>query len=261
MKIQRTYLVKQLSRIACVSVRTLHHYDEIGLLVPATRTLAGYRLYDDDDLLRLQQILIGRELGLPLEEIRKSLDDPSFDQKKALLEQREQLQKRMQSVSGMIHGIDKALAILIERDKGNKGEAIDMKDIFDGFDPSKFESEASDRWGQTDNYKESVRRTKKLTAEDWKRLKTEQDAIYRDAAEAMISGKSPDLNDVMDIADRHRLFIDRWFYPCDLIMHGHLADTYESDSRFGETIDKYGPGLTAFLVEAIRANARRNGRQ
>ena len=82
---RRTYQVKEAAELSGVSVRTLHHYDEIGLLVPARRSAAGYRLYDDDDLLRLQQILIGRELGLPLEAIRRSLDDPSFDRRGALL--------------------------------------------------------------------------------------------------------------------------------------------------------------------------------
>jgi DNA-binding transcriptional MerR regulator len=80
---RRAYQVKQAAELAGVSVRTLHHYDAIGLLVPSGRTEAGYRLYDDDDLLRLQQIQIGRELGLPLEEIRRSLDDPSFDRRQA----------------------------------------------------------------------------------------------------------------------------------------------------------------------------------
>ena len=79
----RTYQVKEVVELAGVTVRALHHYDEIGLLVPKARTAGGYRLYDDDDLLRLQQILIGRELGLSLEEIRRSLDDPSFDRRRA----------------------------------------------------------------------------------------------------------------------------------------------------------------------------------
>ena len=92
----RTYQVKDAARLAGVSVRTLHHYDSIGLLVPGARTAAGYRLYTDADLLRLQQILIGRELGLSLEEIRRALDDPRFDRKAALLDQRERLRERVQ---------------------------------------------------------------------------------------------------------------------------------------------------------------------
>ena len=98
--------------MAGVSVRTLHHYDAIGLLVPRIRTDARYRLYTDADLLRLQQILIGRELGLSLEEIGRSLDDPGFDRRIALIDQRERLRERVQQTEAMIRAIDVALAAL-----------------------------------------------------------------------------------------------------------------------------------------------------
>jgi MerR family transcriptional regulator, thiopeptide resistance regulator len=239
-----------------VSVRALHHYDEIGLLVPRGRTAAGYRLYDDEDLLRLQQILIGRELGLPLEEIRRSLDDPGFDRKQALISQKKQLQERASQTEAMIRAVDAALAVL--DDKGS-GETMDMKEIFDGFDPSKYEEEVQQRWGNTDAYQESKKRTKRYTQEDWKKLAAEQFAIYADAVAAMKAGKKPSDDDVMDIADRHRLSIDRWFYPCSVALHCGLAEMYESDGRFAANIDKHGEGLTVFLVAAIRANAGRSG--
>jgi DNA-binding transcriptional MerR regulator len=114
----RTYHVKDLARAAGVSVRTLHHYDAIGLLVPGARTAAGYRLYTDADLLRLQQILISRELGLSLEDIRRSLDDPRFDQKAALLEQRELLKDRVQQTEAMIRAVDVALRALRDQEAG-----------------------------------------------------------------------------------------------------------------------------------------------
>src|SRR5215510_10515981 len=142
MKTRRTYQVKEVARIAGVSIRTLLHYDEIKLLVPRTRTHAGYRLYNDDDLFRLQQILIGRELGLSLEEIRRSLDDPRFDRRKALLAQREQLRARANQTEAMIHAVDAALAMLA---KWTKGGRMDIKELFDGFDPSEYEDEARER--------------------------------------------------------------------------------------------------------------------
>src|SRR5687767_3659790 len=111
MKARRTYKVKDVARIAGVSIRTLHHYDDIGLLAPKTRTAAGYRLYNDEDLLRLQQILIGRELGLSLEDIRRSLDDPHLDRRKLLVAQRELLAKRAHQANAMINAVDAALAI------------------------------------------------------------------------------------------------------------------------------------------------------
>jgi DNA-binding transcriptional MerR regulator len=255
MTARRTYQVKDVARIAGVSIRTLHHYDEIKLLVPKARTRAGYRLYTDDDLIRLQQILIGRELGMPLEEIRRSLDDPKFDRRKALLKQRKQLQERASTTAAMIRAIDAALAAISDK---KKGETVDLKEIFDGFDPAKYEEEAKQRWGNTDAYKESARRTKRYSKEDWLKIKAEQGDIYKDAAAAMRAGKQASDREAMDIAERHRLSIDRWFYPCSKMMHRGLATLWETDSRFAENIDKHAEGLTAFLAAAVRANADRN---
>jgi MerR family transcriptional regulator, thiopeptide resistance regulator len=106
MKQRSTWQIKEAARIAGVSVRALHHYDEIGLLVPKRRSAAGYRLYDRDDLLRLQQILIGRELGLTLREIGRSLDDPGFDLRQALRSQRQQLQGRAERTAAMLRALD-----------------------------------------------------------------------------------------------------------------------------------------------------------
>jgi DNA-binding transcriptional MerR regulator len=247
--------VKDVARIAGISIRTLHHYDEIGLLVPQARSNAGYRLYGEEDLLRLQQILIGRELGLSLEEIRRLLDDPGFDGKKALLTQREQLRNRARQTEAMIRAVDAALAILEEKTKGGR---MDMEKLFDGFDPSKYEDEARERWGNTDAYKESMKRTKRYTADDWKKIKAEQSAIYQDSVAMMKAAGKPTDPESMDIAERHRLSIDRWFYPCSHAMHEGLASLYESDSRFAENINKHGEGLADFLVAAIRANAKQH---
>ena len=132
---------------------------------------------------------------------------------------------------------------------------MEMKDIFDGFDASKYEDEARERWGDTSAYNEAARRTKRYTADDWKRHRAEQAAIYGDAVAVMKAGKAPNTPEAMDAAERHRLSIDRWFYPCSSATHRGLADMYESDRRFSENIDKHGEGLTAFLAAAIRANA------
>lgn len=254
MKKIRTYRVKDVARIAGISVRTLHYYDEIGLLVPPTRSDAGYRLYDDDSLLRLQQILIGRELGLTLEEIRGSLDDPNFNHKEALLRQRDALEKRARATTEMIDAVDRALAIL---DSDEKGDDMTMTEIFDGFDPEDHAAETEARWGQTEAYAESAKRTKSYSPDDWKLIKDQQDAIYSEMAAAMNEDQNPEDVAAMDIAERHRLSIDRWFYSCSHQAHAGLADLYEADSRFAATIDKHGKGLTPFLAAAIRANAKR----
>jgi DNA-binding transcriptional MerR regulator len=251
---RRTYQVKEVAELARVSVRALHHWDEIGLLAPRARTEAGYRLYDDEDLLRLQQILVGRELGLPLEEIRRSLDDPRFDRRTALRAQRRALEARAAETAGMIRAVDHALAAL---DAKEGGTTMDAEKLFEGFDPEKYEAEAEERWGDTDAFKESRRRAKAYTPDDWKRHAAEQAAVYADAAALMKAGRAADSPEAMDVAERHRLLIDRWFYPCGPVMHRGLADLYEADARFAANIDKAGAGLTPFLAAAIRANAAR----
>src|SRR5438552_18680098 len=174
---KRTYLVKEVAALSGVTVRALHHYDELGLLTPSGRSGGGYRLYDDDDLLRLQQILIGRELGLSLEEIRRSLDDPSFDRRRALVAQRAELEKRAQQAQAMLRAVDAAIALIDSRPSQDQnqptGETMDMKQIFDGFEPAKFEAEAEQRWGDSDAFKESQKRTARYTKEDWQRLAAE----------------------------------------------------------------------------------------
>src|SRR5688572_30098907 len=164
---RRTYQVKEVAHLSGLTVRTLHHYDSIGLLVPSDRSAAGYRLYDDDDLLRLQQIVIGRELGLSLEAIRRSLDDPCFDRRRALLTQRTELAARAERATEMIRAIDAALTAIEEKDMGK----VDFKKIFDGFDPEQYENEVEQRWGNTDAYKISAQRSKSYTEADWQRFK------------------------------------------------------------------------------------------
>lgn len=249
----RRYRISEVARLAGVSVKTLRHYDAIGLLSPTARTGSNYRLYDDAALLRLQQIMLGRELGLSLDDIQRSLDEARFDLRAALLRQRGALEERAQTTHRMIHAIDRALAAL-----DREGE-VDMKEVFDGFDPAQYEDEAKQRWGHTDAYAESARRTKSYTKEDWARFKEEQAAITGDAVRAKEAGKRPDDVEVMDIAERARLSIDKWFYPCSHAMHRGLADLYENDPRFAANIDKAAEGLTPFLSAAIRANAARHG--
>jgi MerR family transcriptional regulator, thiopeptide resistance regulator len=253
MTVPRTYRVADVARQSGVSIRALHHYDAIGLLVPTGRTDAGYRLYTDADLLRLQQILIGRELGFSLEEIKRSLNDPRFDHRRALVEQRRRLEAKARALGDMLRAVDAALDAV---GSDPTGGTMDMKELFNGFDPSAYEAEAKERWGDTDAYRESTWRVKGYTPDDWKRQQAEQAAIYADAADAMRRGVDPTSPAGVEIAERHRLSIDTWFYPCSRGMHAGLADMYEADDRFRAAIDAAGEGVTTFLAAAIRANAK-----
>ena len=257
---KRTYLVKEVAALSGVTVRALHYYDELGLLAPSGRSSAGYRLYDDDDLLRLQQILIGRELGLSLEAIRRSLDDPQFDRRAALAAQRAELAARAERAEEMVRSIDAALAALDEAEEKetNVTRKVDFKKLFDGFDHEQYEPEVKQRWGGTDSYKKSEQRWKSYTEADLLRMKEEQGAIYAAAGALRTAGVSPDDPRAMDIAEQHRLSFDRWFYPCSHKMHASLADMWETDTRYAIAMDKNGgDGFTKFLAAAVRANAAR----
>ena len=171
------WTVGETAALAHVSVRTLHHYDEIGLVRPSARSDAGYRLYGHDDLERLHQVLVLRELGFALDEIRTALDDPASDPTEALLVQRELLEGKASYLRKMIAAIDKTL------EARQKGIPMDEKDLFEVFgddDPTKYEGEARERWGDTYAYQESARRAKGYSKEEWLRIKAEQDAIEAD---------------------------------------------------------------------------------
>lgn len=247
----KTFKVKEVAELTGLSVRALHHYDAIGLVSPEKRTSAGYRLYTEADLVALQQVLVYRELGLPLERIKQIVNDPAFDRQAAFEDQRRQLEHKLENTHAMLRAVDKALAAL-------KGVPImNAKELFDGFDPAEYEEEAKERWGDTDAYKESARRTKGYGPEEWKALKAENDEIMSELAKLVVAGGKPTDEAAMDLAERHRLHIDRWFYPCAHAMHRGLGQMYVADERFTQNIDKFGEGVAALLSAAIEANADR----
>lgn len=249
---KKPFTVAEVARHAGVSVRTLQYYDEIGLLV-AERSAKDYRLYGEEHLLRLQQILIERSQGRSLEDIRRSLDDPSFDHVASLKAQRRRLVKHLSETHRAIASIDAALDHL-NPIKG-KGHNMDLKALFDGFDPSGFEEEAKQRWGDTDAWSESSRRTKKYGEPEWRQIKDEMNSIWSDAAEAMKAGEASDGDVARAIVERHRRHVDRWFYPLSRAGHVNLADMWEADDRFKTNIDKFSAGLTQWIAKAVRSAA------
>jgi MerR family transcriptional regulator, thiopeptide resistance regulator len=250
-----TYRVGEVAGLAGVSVRTLHHYDEIDLLKPSGRSGAGYRLYTAEDLERLQQILIYRELGFGLREIRDAMADPAFDRREALIAQRDELARSSVRLDAMLDLIDKTLAAL---EGGVPMADEEMFSVFGDFDPAEHEAEAERRWGETDAYKESARRTRRYTKEDWSRFKAQSDLANQALAELMDAGVAPDDARAMDAAERLRLLIDEWFYPCSREMHARLGDMYVADPRFAANYEKIHAGMARYVRDAIVANAARS---
>lgn len=242
------FTVGELSRLTGVTVRALHHYDEIGLVRPSQRSAAGYRLYDDADVLRLQQVLVFRELGVPLEEIAAALD--GADRIELLRKHRSMLAQKRERLDAMLAAVDAAIGYT----KGNAMKPDDVKTMFDGFDPSQYEEEARQKWGHTDQYKESARRTKQYGKAEWDAIRGEVDAIYKRLVELMRTGAAANDAAVQREVEAHRAHIDRWYYPCSNEMHKALGEMYVADPRFTATFDKYATGFARYLRDAIAAS-------
>ena len=239
------YTVGEVSKIAKVSVRALHHWDEIGLVVPSRRSSKGYRLYTDGDLDRLQQVLFFRELGFRLEDIVATLADPAFDRREALQSHRALLSERVEHARALLDLVDRTLRAM------NGEEAMKAEEKFEGFDATKFEAEARERWGTTAEYAEAERRKKKYTDADWKRMQAESDAITKALAELMDAKVAPTDARASALAEQHRAHIDRWFYPCSREIHVSLGEMYVNDARFAAHYDRVRPGLAVYLRDTI----------
>ena len=247
------HTVGEVAELANVTVRTLHHYDEIGLVRPSGRTGAGYRLYDEHDLERLQTVLFYRELGFALDDIRNVMSDPDFDRGAALREQRKLLEGESQRVERMIRAVDDAIAAH-ERGMVMSNEA--MFEVF-GEQQRELQREAEQQWGDTDAWKESRRKTAHYTKQDWEELKAESDAIMERIAEVHRSGAAPDSEAAMDAVEAARRQITDRFYDCSPEMHVSLGEMYVQDPRFTATYEAIAEGLAVWVRDAIRANAGR----
>jgi DNA-binding transcriptional MerR regulator len=249
------WTVSDLAKRTKLTVRTLHHYDRIGLVKPSRRTGAGYRLYAPDDLERLKQVLFFRELGFALEDIRRIMASRSFERRRALVAQRALLERKAARVHRMIEAIDRSLGAVTRGElPAHEEEEFEM---FADFDPKQYEEEVQRRWGQTESYKESRKRTAKYSPADWAKIKDEAAALNAEMADAMERGVAPGSAEGCALAERARLHIDRWYYPCSKEHHVRLGEMYVADPRFAETYEKVRTGLARWVCEAIAANSRR----
>lgn len=243
-----SHTVGELSRLTGVTVRALHHYDELGLVRPSARSAAGYRLYADADVVRLRQVLFWRELGVALDEIAALLTLDEADAAALLRRHRDEVVARRDRLDHTLAAIDAAIT---RCERGATMSTDTVKTLFDGFQPEEHEAEARERWGQTEAFQESQRRTARYDEADWAQLRAEADEIYRRAATLMTAGRAPDDAEVQAAVEDHRRHIDRWFYPCSAEIHRGLGELYVADPRFTANLDRYGDGLARFLRDAI----------
>ncbi|MEU5339297.1 MULTISPECIES: MerR family transcriptional regulator [unclassified Streptomyces] len=250
-----SYSVGQVAGFAGVTVRTLHHYDGIGLLVPSERSHAGHRRYGDEDLDRLQQILFYRELGFPLDEVAALLDDPETDPRAHLRRQHELLTARIEKLQKMAAAVEHAMEA---RTMGINLTPEEKFEVFGDKDPEEHAEEAERRWGGTEAYAESQRRAARYTKDDWKRIQAEV-ASWGERYDALMEAGEPATGErAMDMAEEHRRHMGQWFYDCSYEMHRCLGEMYVSDERFKEFYDSMRPGLAEHLRDAITANAARH---
>jgi len=248
----KIYTIKQLAELVGVSVRTLHHYDAIGLLKPSARTAADYRLYGESELLRLQQILFFKELSLPLEEIRAILDTPGFDQVAALHVHRQHVQQEMERLTRLLSTIDKTIHRLTEDDMTMTDE-----ELYEGFTSEqreRYQREAREMYDPA-MVAESERRLRKLSKAQWQAVKDEGDALTR--ALAALMDHDPGDPEVQAAIARHYAWVEQ-FYPVSADMYRGLGQLYTDHPEFRATYERYAPNMADFMRAAMEIYAARN---
>jgi DNA-binding transcriptional MerR regulator len=245
----KTYTVSQLAGMAGVSVRTLHHYDHIGLLEPLARTAAGYRLYGEKELLRLQQILFFKELDLPLSEVRNILDDPGFDQVRALQAHRRMLESRLERLAQLLKTIDRTIEKLKEDDMTMTDE-----ELYEGFSKEQIERYKREAREMYDPalVEESERRVGKMSKAQWEAIKLEGDEVTRGIAALM--DREPGDPEVQALIARHHAWIEH-FYPASAEVYRGLGQGYASHPDFRAFYDRYRPDLADFMAAAMACYA------
>lgn len=241
-----TYTVSRLARLAGISVRTLHHYDKIGLLKPAKRARSGYRYYRKEELYRLQQILFFKELNFSLTKIQRILDDPDFDQLEALQYQRKQIAVQAERMDKLLRTIDKTITEL----KENRIMVTD-EELYEGFSKEQIEAwnKEVDRKYDPELVAESRTKVANMSKADIEAIKKEQKDQASELARLMGS-HAHDSDEVQAVIRRHHQTNEK-FYKTSAEVYKGLGDMYVSDPRFTEFYDKHKSGLAKFLRDAM----------
>lgn len=235
--------INEVAKLTGITVRTLHYYDEINLLAPSKVSDAGYRMYDEDALCVLQQILFFKELDFSLSDIKAIITNPQYDKTEALKKQKILLLQQKNRLDRLLTLVDDTI----------KGES-NMN--FDAFDKSeiemskqKYAAEVKERWGGTDAYKESEAKTRNYDAKQWKMLDGEGAALLKNFGEQRTL--APESDKAQKLVTQWQAYITKNFYHCTDEILACLGQMYVGDARFTENIDKNGNGTAAFMARAI----------
>ena len=237
--------IKEFAELTGVSVRTLHYYDEIGLLKPGyVDEQNGYRFYDEGSLERMQEILFYRELDFPLKSIAEILASPNYDKRKALAEQKRLLTLKKDRLERLIAALEQAEEGEITMSAFDNSEYETAR--------QQYENEAKQRWGGTDAYEESQAKTAGYSKDKWNDVLAGMNGVFVEFAECKRCGESVDSNVVQQLVKKLQDYITANFYYCtDDILAG-LGQMYVCDERFKNNIDSHGEGTAEFVSEAIK---------
>ncbi|MDO4537570.1 MAG: MerR family transcriptional regulator [Coriobacteriales bacterium] len=236
--------VGQVSELAGVSIRALQHYDRIGLLVPSGRSVAGYRLYNEEDLERLQQILLYRELEFPLKEIATIVDSADFDRRRALEQQLELLKLKRERLDALIR-----LAEQLMEGEGDMG--------FDAFDTKKYDEyarRAKESWGQTSEWADYAQRSASRTKQEERAMGDELLSLFCPFGQMAAEGADPAGDEARAQAKLIQAYISEHFYACSDEVFLQLGRAYGAGGEFTQNINAVaGPGAAEFAGRAIEA--------
>ena len=236
--------IKEFAKLCGVSVRTLHYYDEIGLLKPAfVDEQNSYRFYDEKSLMRIQEILFFKELDFPLKSISEILSSPDYDKQKALKEQRKLLILKKQRLERIIDALDNAQKGKITMNAFDKNDYDTAR--------KQYEIEAKERYGKTDAYKEHEQKTASYSKDKWQQVNDGLNAVLAEFAECLKNGQAPDCDEAQSLVKNLQNYITENFYTCTNEILKGLGQMYVADERFKENIDKHFEGTAQFISIAI----------
>ncbi|MEU0727474.1 MerR family transcriptional regulator [Streptomyces sp. NPDC006140] len=247
--------VGQVSARLGVTVRALHHWDEIGLARPSLRTAAGYRLYTAGDLERLHRIVVYREIGLGLDRIRAVLDDSKADVPGALRAQRAQVAERIERLQRLSTGLDRMIEA---HERGLLLSAEQQAAIFGPEWNPDWPAQARRRYGDTTQWRQYAERSAARSPEEWQAVAEEMADLERALAKAMDAGVAPGSPEADQLVERHREVFASYF-PLTRQMQVCLGRMFEDDPGFAAHYDGIRPGLATWFRHIVDASARTHG--
>ena len=238
--------IREFAKLTGVSVRTLHYYDEIGLLKPSSVDAgSGYRHYDEASLLRMQEILFYRELDFSLSTIGEILSDPDYDRQEALQAQKHLLTLKKERLERLIAAIDTAV------------KGVSVMQAFDNRQYEQYKAEVKEKWGKTEAYREHSEKTKNYSKEQWQTAADGLDGVFASFAACMQAGNAPESDEAQSLVRSLQDCITANYYTCtDEILAG-LGQMYVMDERFQTNIDRHAAGTAAYVNRAIQTHRKK----